>query len=290
MSINTLFPDAKDDDLTLLGEIAERTGLDPFARQLTLIKRDGRYVPIVTVDGLRVLAERTGRYAGQLGPFWCGQDGVWVEVWLQSGPPAAAKVGVLRSDFQQPLWAVARWESYVPRGDLKPFSPWERMPDLMLAKCAEALALRRAFPQQVSGLYIAEELEEEARPAPEVAVVQPQPAQQPQESARPLPPTALKRMIQAKAARNTASQLPDTEELEAAVAATLDRVLDGDAHPDRSAAVLVNWLFDKPAAELAPAELQALVDWGRDASVAKKEAWAAIRYATQAQITKETEQ
>jgi hypothetical protein len=113
----------------------------------------------ISIDGGRLTAQRSGHYAGQLGPYWCGKDGVWVDVWLQEGFPAAAKVGVLRDDFIEPLWGVARWDSYVQTkkdGDVT--AMWTQMGDVMIAKCAEMLALRKAFPMELSGLYAPEEM------------------------------------------------------------------------------------------------------------------------------------
>jgi phage recombination protein Bet len=153
----TVMPrDATNDELALFVEQCRRTGLDPLARQIHATKRGGRLVIQVGIDGFRLIAERTKETDGQDGPFWCGEDGKWVDVWLSKDKPAAAKVTVYRRGQSRGYTGVARWvEFYQPAGGM-----WDKLPSVMLAKVAESIALRKAFPQELSGLYTSEEMDQ----------------------------------------------------------------------------------------------------------------------------------
>lgn len=165
---NTIAPQGTTEaELGLFLQVCKKTGLDPFSRQIYFSEKksqvNGQWVskktPETTIDGFRVIAERSGVYGGQRGPFWCGADGAWKDVWLSPEFPSAAKVGIIRKDFDEPLWGVALFAEYAQKTrDGHVNSMWSKMAANQLAKCAEALGLRKAFPRDLSGMYSREEM------------------------------------------------------------------------------------------------------------------------------------
>jgi phage recombination protein Bet len=152
----TIAPGCSADELRLFAYACQRTGLDPFSKQIYAIKRGGKMTIQAGIDGLRAIAERTGELDGS-STEWCGDDGQWVDVWLSSKPPAAAKTTIYRKGSQHPFTGVARFADYNAGQGL-----WSKMPAAMIAKCSEALALRRAFPANLSGVYGTDEMEQAA--------------------------------------------------------------------------------------------------------------------------------
>lgn len=164
--------DASPADLAVFMHYCQKTGLDPFSRQIYLIMRrekvNGNWVPKQTIqvgiDGFRVIrdriADRQGIAVEYEDTIWYDASGQATDVWLSPEPPAACRVVVLRDGRRFP--AVVRTAAYAQtnqQGEM--VSQWRTQPDHMIEKCAEAFALRRAFPNDLGGMYI----EEEVRPA-----------------------------------------------------------------------------------------------------------------------------
>lgn len=151
---STIAPGCSADELRLFAYACQRTGLDPFSKQIYAIKRGGKMTIQAGIDGLRAIAERTGELDGS-STEWCGPDGQWQDVWLDSKPPAAAKTTIYRKGSQHPFTGVARFADYNAGQGL-----WSKMPAAMIAKCSEALALRKAFPADMSGVYSTDEMQQ----------------------------------------------------------------------------------------------------------------------------------
>jgi phage recombination protein Bet len=173
---STIAPGCTADELKLFAYACQRTGLDPFSKQIYAIKRGGKLTIQAGIDGLRSIAERSGELDGSA-TYWIGdtEGSQWSDVWLGSKPPAAAKTIIYRKGCSHSFVGVARYADYAGQG------LWSKMPSAMLAKCSEALALRKAFPADMSGVYTADEMEQAetvtvtamATPAPALAPAAP---------------------------------------------------------------------------------------------------------------------
>lgn len=205
---DTVAKGSTDDELKLFLYNCKRTGLDPLAKQAHYIKRwDSSLKREVGtfqtgIDGYRVIAERSGSYAGQDAPILEMQP---------NGLPDSATVTVYRTmpDGERVgISATAYYDEYVQtKKDGSPNSMWSKMPRSQLAKCAEALALRKAFPNDLSGIYTYEEMAqaENQLPPPSTETKKPK-----GKIAKPLK-TAPKPKETAPQNDKTANEPPETE-------------------------------------------------------------------------------
>lgn len=212
--------EAPEADLLLFVESCNQSGLNPFTRQIYPMYRNQnigtKEQPVwirklsiqATIDGFRLIAERSGKYQGQGGPFFCGPDGQWTEVWTKGvqQPPHAAKVECYVRDFQKPIFSVALWEEYCPTRQGAD-RMWKERPTGMLGKCAEALVLRKAFPNLFSGIYTREEMSKANEEGPEVV---PPSAAKPPAIHPPTAPAVVKPGPTVAPPRVTDDELPES--------------------------------------------------------------------------------
>lgn len=153
------------EDLLYFLHVCNKTKLDPIAKQIYCVYRwdyhQGKDKMTIQagIDGLRLIAQRSGAYGGQ-------DDAVFDPVDESAPYPKKATVTVYRvnpvNGERMPVPGTARWNEYAQKkkdGEL--MGLWKSMPYNQLSKCAEALALRKAFPAELSGIYIKEEMERE---------------------------------------------------------------------------------------------------------------------------------
>jgi phage recombination protein Bet len=151
---------ASNADLAVFMHFCQRTGLDPFARQVTMIKRGSKWTIQTEIDGYRVIARRAATRNRQVisyGPtIWVDENGKEYRRWVRSTPPAGAEVTIYIDGA--PFPGYARYEAFVARDSGgNPVNLWKSMPDHMVAKCAEAQALRKAFPQDLADTITGDE-------------------------------------------------------------------------------------------------------------------------------------
>jgi len=151
---NTICRGISDNDFMIFSHICKRTGLDPFARQIYAVARKGQMTIQTGIDGYRLIAERTGKYAPGREPTYA----------YDSNGKLLSATSYIKKQTADGTWhevcATAFFAEYVQVYNGQPSQFWAKMPHGQIAKCAEALALRKAFPQEMSGIYTAEEMQQ----------------------------------------------------------------------------------------------------------------------------------
>lgn len=145
----TICKGSSNEELKFFIYACQRSGLDPFARQIYSVPRGGQRVIQTSVDGFRVIADRTGRYApGREPDFKYGENGNLISA-----------IAYVKKQTKDGTWheisASARFDEYDGKNNF-----WKTKPHIMLSKCAECLALRKAFPAEMSGIYGKEEMDQ----------------------------------------------------------------------------------------------------------------------------------
>jgi phage recombination protein Bet len=160
----TIAKGATDDELKMFLQVCKGAQLNPFLKQVFLVprwdSREGKEVRAiqVSIDGSRSIAESSGAYAGNDDPIFDGETIIKLTGKADLTVPGKATVTVYKAlDGQRYAFtATARWTEYYPGAKMG--FQWHIRPYLMLGKCAEALALRKAFPKLLSGMYEEAEL------------------------------------------------------------------------------------------------------------------------------------
>lgn len=190
---DTLYPGAKMESVQMVLSYCRARGLDPMKKPVHIVPMwlDGgmRDVVLPGITSYRIDAARTGEYDGKSEPEF-GPDttrtfkgkvkrsGSWEDVSETVTFPAWCKITVMRRG--KAFHAKEYWlENYATQGKSEvPNSMWAKRPYGQLAKCAEAQALRMAFPEEVGGQNTAEEMEGKAlmidatpQPTPETPAI-----------------------------------------------------------------------------------------------------------------------
>jgi phage recombination protein Bet len=154
--LDTCCGGASQTDAAVLVAIAEARGLNPILGDCFFVNRGGKWAVQASIDSFRAKAEETGDYAGQDEPEYETDE---------KGNVVCAKVRVYRKSVQGRAFATG--VAYM--AEFRANSPfWTRMPRNQLAKCAEAAALRKAFPKVLAKVYTPEEMAQADKVEPEV--------------------------------------------------------------------------------------------------------------------------
>lgn len=161
------------EDIVYFLSVANKLKLDPLLKQIYAVyrwdSRAGKERMIIQtgIDGFRAIAQRSKEYGGQDDPAFTVEE-TFNPVNNETVKQLKATVTVYKvvGGQRMPVTASTRWNEYAQKGKDKQGNEyyiglWATMPYNQLSKTAEAAALRKAFPQDLSGVYISEELDRE---------------------------------------------------------------------------------------------------------------------------------
>lgn len=132
----------------------QRSGLDPFARQIYAAEIGGKWTILGAIDGFRAVATASKEYEGRTPIEYTADGATWVQAWLSDTPPAAARVGVIRKGFREPAYTVCTWKEFG-----RTTGQWRSQPAHMLGVRVLSHALRDSFPQMLGGIYTPEDFD-----------------------------------------------------------------------------------------------------------------------------------
>ena len=171
--MKTVFNGLTEDEAVVAYRLAKRRNLDVEAKQIFFVPytdKQGRRTVVsqTSIDGFRLIAAKSGKYGGSIAPKLTVKfkDGTKAVIQHEEYDPSETEriisgtISVINTDFPQPQSATALFDSYCKKYNSNPSGLWATMPDVMILKCAEALALRKAFPQDLSGIYTSDEMEQ----------------------------------------------------------------------------------------------------------------------------------
>ena len=135
-------------------QAVQRSGLDPFARQIYAAEIGGKWTILGAIDGFRAVAAASKEYAGRTPIEYTADGATWVQAWLSDDHPAAARVGVKRKGFDDYAYTVVTWKEFG-----RTTGQWRTQPAHMLGIRVLSHALRDAFPQMLGGIYTPEDFD-----------------------------------------------------------------------------------------------------------------------------------
>jgi|WetSurMetagenome_2_1015567.scaffolds.fasta_scaffold35825_7 phage recombination protein Bet len=150
--------------VAIFARVCAERNLSPFSKQIHLVGRwnsklnKNTYTHQVGIDGFRAIASRTGVFAGSDDCLY--DEGLNLYQMIDKGrkQPKTATMTVYKivHGTRCPFTASISWDDYYP-GEKQGFM-WREKPFIMASKTAESVALRKAFPEDLSGLYTDEEM------------------------------------------------------------------------------------------------------------------------------------